>query len=252
LIEAARRLEQGEQFAIVTIIRTKGSTPRKVGSRMLVDVHSNIVGSVGGAAVEQIAVKRAIDSLQSGKTDQFELDLNDIEHLQTGMICGGSVELLIEPMGSGSRLLLFGAGHVARAVARLAAEVGFAVTVHDGRTEWANRDNFPRAVIKIGKTEKLAEECESTSEDYLAVMTYCHDEDYRVLTKLIRKPYRYLGVIGSKRKAAEIRKQLTNGGFSNDEIARMTCPIGLDIGSHTPNEIALSVVGQLVGERNRK
>lgn len=236
---------------MVTIIHTTGSTPRKVGSRMLVNLHCDITGSVGGAAVEQIAIKRSLDCLQSGNTDRFELDLNDIEHLQTGMICGGTVELLIEPMGSESRLLLFGAGHVARATARLAAEVGFAVTIHDERTEWANSGNFPNSVIKIGNVEKLAEQCQPTSDDYLAVMTYCHDEDYRVLTKLIRKPYRYLGVIGSKRKAAEIRKQLAGDGFSKDEIARMTCPIGLDIGSHTPNEIAVSVVGQLVRARNK-
>lgn len=251
LIESARRLERGERFAMVTIINATGSTPRKTGSRMLVDIKGNIVGSVGGAAVERMAIERSLSCLQSGESYRLELDLNDMEHLQTGMVCGGVVELLIEPMGVGARLLLFGAGHVALATARLVSEVGFAVTVYDERSEFASSERFPKAVLKVGKTDELAKLCETTEDDYLMVMTYCHDEDYRVLRQLLRKPYKYLGVIGSKRKAIEIRKQLFAEGISDDKIARMTCPIGLEIGSHTPTEIAVSVAAQLVKVRNK-
>lgn len=218
---------------------------------MVVDPDGRIAGTVGGAAVEKIAIEKALRALSSGKTERVELDLNDIEHLQTGMVCGGTIELLVEPFGVGPRLLLFGAGHVAAPTARLAREVGFPIVIHDARPEWANEDRFPGASIKVGNTETLADQAETTPDDFLAVMTYCHDEDYKVLVKLIQKPFYYLGVIGSPGKAKEIRKNLAGDGYSKEEMERVTCPIGIDIGSHTPAEIAVSVAAQLISWRRK-
>jgi len=251
LIEAAHRLERGERFALVTVIRTEGSTPRKVGARMLVDINGAIFGTVGGAAVERIAMERAQAALHSGQVQRLELDLNDLEHMQTGMVCGGRMELLIEPFGGGPRLLLFGAGHVAQPTARLAREVGFEVVIHDNRPEWATAERFPNCQIRIGEWSELTENIVTTADDFIAIMTYCHDEDYAVLSRVLRKQFFYLGVIGSPRKAVEIRRRLGEDGFSQVEIDRMTCPIGLDIGSHTPAEIAVSIVGQLVMTRRK-
>ncbi len=237
---------------MVTVTATHGSTPRKVGARMVVGPGGEIVGTIGGAELEKLAIEKALQCLTSGRIERLDLDLDDLEHTQTGMACGGRMELLIEPFGVGPRLLLFGAGHVAKSTGSLAAEVGFSVVVLDARPEWANQDRFPRATIEIGPTEDLADQLDSTHDDFIAVMTHSHDQDYKVLTRILRKPFFYLGVIGSERKAAEIRHRLADDGFTEEEVARMTCPIGLDIGSHTPVEIAVSMVAQLIAVRSRR
>ncbi len=162
------------------------------------------------------------------------------------------MELMIEPFGIGSRLFVFGAGHVAEPTVRLAVEVGFEVTVLDSGEQWATAERFPGARIKIGDTDVLAGKLRPAADDFIVVMTATHDEDYRITKQLLRKPFYYLGVIGSARKAAEIKRLLARDGFTEDEIMRMTCPIGMDIGSHTPAEIAVSVAAQLIQRRNRR
>ncbi|MBM3327885.1 MAG: XdhC family protein [Calditrichaeota bacterium] len=249
LVEVARRIEAGERFALVTIVKATGSTPRKEGSRMLVDPAGDVVGSVGGAAVERLAILKALEAMASGQISRLELSLNDLEAVETGMICGGRVELLIEPFGTGPALHLFGAGHVAQPTARLAVDLGLSVTIYDERPEWASAGRFPRCRIVTGRYEDLADALMSAPDDLIAIMTHCHADDYRVLTRVARKPCRYLGVIGSPRKSLEIKKRLSDDGFSKDEIARIECPIGLDIGSHTPVEIAIAVAGRLVQVR---
>lgn len=251
LIETARKLEKGERFALVTVTRAIGSTPRKEGSRMIVEPSGKAIGSVGGAKIEQLAIERALKALISGKTERLELSLDDLEGLESGMVCGGRIELLIEPFGMGPRLLLFGAGHVAQATARMAGDVGFAVVVHDERPEWANSERYPQAEIKVGKTENLARDLVSTGDDFITVMTHSHDEDLKTVRQILRKQFYYLGVIGSNHKSIEIRRKLSEEGFTDDEIGRVTCPIGLDIGSHTPAEIAISIAAQLIETRRR-
>lgn len=152
----------------------------------------------------------------------------------------------------GSRLLLFGAGHVAQLTARLAAELGFAVNIFDSRREWATEERFPTMKIRLGETAVIARGLDSSEDDFILVMTHSHNEDYGIVKNLIRKPYYYLGVIGSRRKAVEIKQRLSNEGFTSAEIERMICPIGLDIGSHTPQEIAVAVAAQLIQLRNAK
>jgi len=246
MLEAAERLKKGESFILVTVIEVSGSTPRKEGSRMLVTPGGKIFGSIGGGSVENLSVEEAMKSLLSGKVERIKMALNDGDGVDTGMVCGGQMEVLIEPFGTGPRLLLFGAGHVGQPTARLAMEVGFRVSVYDSRADWANSERFPGAAIKVGALDKIADEIDTNERDFIAVMTHGHAEDYKVVKHLLRKPYYYFGVIGSPRKAIEIRNNLMDDGFTADEIARMTCPIGIDIGSHTPAEIAVSVAAQLI------
>ncbi len=250
LIEAARRLERGDRFALVTIAKTEGSTPRKAGARMLVLADGSTLGTVGGAAVELLAIEKAKECLRTGAVERLELNLNDLEASETGMICGGRVELLIEPFGTGAKLHLFGAGHVAYPTARLAQELGFSVSIYDERPEWAAAERFPNCSLNIGRCEETAENLLTKDSDLLLIMTHCHADDYKILIRLLRKPFQYLGIIGSRKKGVEIRKFLERDGFTAGEISRMTCPIGLSIGSHTPFEIAVSVAAQLVQVRN--
>lgn len=243
---AARRIESGRRFALVTVIRATGSTPREVGARMIVDGDGSIVGSIGGAAVERLAMEEAMASLRSRRIASVEYDLNDVEHIQTGMICGGRMGVLVEPFGVGPRLHIFGAGHVAQAVARLTSELGFDITVYDARPEWASRERFPQAEIVLNAPQESAERLAPAPDDFIAIMTWCHDEDYAVLRRLLAKPFYYLGVIGSRRKAVEIREKLKGDGFAEELISRVTCPIGMPLVTHTPAEIAVSFAAQLL------
>lgn len=246
ILEAAQRLKLGESFILVTVIAVSGSTPRKEGARMLVTPEGDVIGSIGGGSVEKLATDAALKSLVSGRMERLKMALNEGEGVETGMCCGGQMEILIEPFGTGPLLMLFGAGHVAQPTARLAMEVGFRVSVYDSREEWANAERFPGASAKVGKLEQIAAEIETYEHDFIAVMTHSHVEDYKVVKQIIRKPYYFFGVIGSPRKALEIRAKLDEDGFTSEEIARLTCPIGIDIGSHTPAEIAVSVAAQLI------
>ena len=251
LVEASDRLNSGRRFALITVVGATGSTPRKEGSRMIVEPDGKILGSVGGAAVERLGVEKALHAMQTGSIEKLELDLDDLEAEQTGMVCGGKMTLMIEPFGTCPRLLMFGAGHVAQPTVRLAERLGFAATVFDQRPEFACIERFPASCLVHGATEDLADKLETTVDDFITVMTHCHSDDYEVVRRVLRKPFFYLGVIGSPRKALEIRKKLAADGFTNQEIQRMTCPIGIDIGSHTPDEIAVSVAAQLVSMRNK-
>ncbi|HHE47225.1 MAG TPA: hypothetical protein ENL08_05960, partial [Bacteroidetes bacterium] len=154
------------------------------------------------------------------------------------------------PFGAGPLVHLFGAGHVAQPTAKLLMDVGYRLVVYDARAEWALPERFPGADITVGELDELSEKLASTDRDFILVMTHSHAQDYSVLKRLMRKPFYYLGVIGSERKAAEIRERLAGDGFSKAEIARITCPIGIEIGSHTPVEIAVSVAAQLVKLKN--
>ncbi len=252
LIETAERLKRCERFVLVTVVRSEGSTPRKEGARMIVEPSGKSVGTVGGGLVEKSAIDKALEVFKTGKTSRIEFNLDDAEHRQTGMVCGGRMELLVEPFGIEPRLLLFGAGHVAHSTAKLLAELGFAVSVNDSRSNWASEERFPAMKINLGETAILARDLDSNDNDYILVMTHSHDEDFGIVKNLLRKPYFYLGVIGSRRKAVEIKQRLSDEGFTPGEIERMTCPIGLDIGSHTPQEIAIAVTAQLIQLRNEK
>jgi len=251
LSAVAERIETGRRFALVTIVAATGSTPREIGSRMIVDMDGSIVGSVGGGALERLAIEHARQSLQTGRMTVMEFDLSDTGPNQTGMICGGKVSLMIEPFGVGARLHLFGAGHVSQAISRIVLDLGFDVTVYDARPEWANRERFPTTQIVVGPMEELVERLTPAADDFIAIMTWSHDEDYKVLTRLLPKPFAYLGVIGSRRKAVEVREKLRRDGFPEELIGKITCPIGISLSTHTPAEIAVSFAAQLLEMREK-
>ncbi len=252
IFEIGSLVQKRIKFALATVIKASGSTPRKEGSRMIVFADGSTRGSVGGGIAERMAYQKAMESLQDGTFKRFEADLDDPRHESTGSVCGGRIEVFIEPFGPQTRLWLFGAGHVAKPVAKLARDVGFQVTVIDTRSELASAKRFPEAELIVGSGGEEAEKIESAADDFIAVMTPSHDEDYEIVKKVLKKEYAYLGVIGSKKKAIHIRKSLKEDGFADTDIERMTCPVGIEIGSHTPDEIAVSVVGQMIQVRNLK
>lgn len=237
--------------ALVTVLNTKGSVPREAGTKMIVLESGKIFGTIGGSSVEVRVIDEAITAIQSQKICIVKHDLFDEEEKDTGMVCGGTMEFLIEPLAAGEKLYVFGGGHVALPVVQLAAKVGFSVTVIDDRSEFSAADRFPEANQCIQtQPGKYAKEVELTDRDYVVIVTPGHKDDYAVLRGVIKKPSKYMGMIGSKVKRDEIYEKLrTNDGITEDALNKVHCPIGLEIGSETPEEIAVSIVAELIKVR---
>lgn len=244
--------EKQTPFALVTVLSTKGSVPRETGSKMIVLETGQIFGTIGGSSVEARVIKEAIAAIQSQKISFVKHDLFDQEEKDTGMVCGGTMEFLIEPLTVGEKLFIFGGGHVALPLVQLATKVGFSVTVIDERSEFAAANRFPEAYQCIQtQPGKYAEELELSEKDYVVIVTPGHKDDYSVLRGIIKKPSRYMGMIGSKVKRQEIYEKLkSNDGVSEKELKKVHCPIGLEIGSETPEEIAVSIVAELIKIRH--
>jgi xanthine dehydrogenase accessory factor len=237
--------------ALVTVIKTEGSTPRNAGSKMIVLANGEIIGSVGGASVEALVVDKAKECIKSGKCLIDSHNLNDPLNKDTGMICDGMMEFFIEPLSTQNHLFIFGAGHVGLALARLACQVGFEYTVIDDREEFANRDRFPDAgEIVVNNMGKYADELECHPSDFIAIMTRGHMNDYEVIKGIIQKPYRYLGMIGSISKRNEIYSRLRETGITDDLLKEVHSPIGLNIHGETPEEIAVSIVAEMIKVKN--
>lgn len=237
--------------ALVTVLRTKGSVPRDAGSKMIVLESGQIYGTIGGSTVEARVIDEARVAIQSQNITIVKHDLFDEQGKDTGMVCGGTMEFLIEPLAVGEKLYVFGGGHVALPVVQMASKVGFNITVIDDRPEFANAERFPEAGNCVQASPgPYAEQLELTERDYVVIVTPGHKNDYAVLKGIIKKPYRYLGLIGSKVKRKEIYEKLQkNDGISQAELKKVHCPIGIEIGSETPEEIAVSIVAELIKVR---
>jgi len=238
--------------ALVTVIATKGSTPREAGAKMLVSADGKVYGTIGGSAVEALMIEKASECIRSGQYYKEWHDLDDQEKEDTGMICGGKMEFFVEPIGIQPHLYIFGAGHVALPLARLAAHTGFQITIVEDRPEYATKERFPDAKeIIICGPDEIDEKINIISSDYIAIVTRSHDIDYRALTMVLGKQFSYLGLIASKVKKKQVVRQLLEEGFKETQINRIHSPIGLDIGAKTPEEIAVSIVAELIQIKNK-
>jgi xanthine dehydrogenase accessory factor len=245
--EMAELVAEGRSFVVATVISSGGSTPQKPGSKMVVLPDGTVRGTVGGGAIEHQIVAMAKELFQSPESTRV-IDTHLTHDL--GMCCGGKMSVFLERHGGAARLWIFGAGHVGKELAALAKRVGFHVTVVDERTEWANRERFPEAdAVRIQHPVDVARELPGSVADYFCVTTHDHPLDQAILEVLLRKPSAYLGVIGSRRKAERFRQRLLAGGFTEAELARVRTPMGLPIRALTAEEIAVSIVGELIQVR---
>ena len=180
-------------FAVVTVINTRGSVPREPGAKMIVQETGQIFGTIGGSSVEARVIDEAITAIQSQKICIVKHDLFDEEEKDTGMVCGGTMKFLIEPLTLGDKLYVFGGGHVALPVVQFAAKVGFSVTVIDDRSEFSDGDRFPEARNCVqAQPAQYAAELDLTDKDFVVIVTPGHKDDYAVLREVIKKPYKYL------------------------------------------------------------
>jgi xanthine dehydrogenase accessory factor len=244
--EMAALVAEGRPFVLATVIESAGSTPQKPGSKLVVLGDGGLRGTVGGGAIEHQIIQASLALLASeAGTRVIETHLTH----ELGMCCGGRMKVFLEKHGAPPRLTIFGAGHVAKELATLAHRVGFRVTVVDARPEWANPERFPDLELRVRDPADHARELAGGADQYFCVTTHDHPLDQAVVEALVNKPSAYLGVIGSRRKAERFRMRLRAAGIDEAAVARMRSPMGVDIGALTPEEIAVSIVGELIRVR---
>jgi xanthine dehydrogenase accessory factor len=249
----AEALEQGEETALVTIVSSNGSTPQRVGAKMLVYADGRTVGTIGGGCYENDAFGRARESITSKRPVTVKYELNDDFAQETGLVCGGQMEVFIEPVEASPEVFIFGAGHVGYCAAKLAHEVGFRVHVVDDREKFANAERFGPGidvVVEDIPTWLAARQLPATA--YAVIVTRGHRHDLDALRALTASPVRYLGLIGSKAKVKRIFDALREEGLPSERLASVHAPIGLDIGAITPQEIGVSIVAELIAVKHGK
>jgi len=249
----AAALERGEPAALVTIVSTTGSTPQRVGAKMLVFGDGRIVGTIGGGCYENDAFGKAREAIATRAPQLVHYELSDDFAQETGLICGGQMDVYIEPIEPSPELYIIGAGHVAFHLARLAAEVGFLIHVVDDREKFANAERFPTAAeIIVDDIPSWIARVSLPAHAYAVIVTRGHTNDLEALRALAPRDLRYLGLIGSRAKVARIYDALTEERMPADTLMRVHAPIGLDIGAVTPQEIAVSILAELIAVKHGK
>ena len=247
--EMARLAAEGTSFVLATVGATGGACPQKAGAKLLVLADGTLRGTVGGGAIEHQIIAEARALLAQRKASTRLVHTNLVAEL--GMCCGGTMDVFLEKVAPGERLVVFGAGHVGKALAGLARSAGFQLTVADARAEWLNPERFPTCERLLGDPVVAAGAVPVDAESFVCVLTHDHGLDQDLIQILLKRPHRYLGMIGSQRKADKLRSRLKELGFSAEEIQRVRSPMGVAIGAQSPEEIAISIVAELVAVRHQ-
>lgn len=247
--EIVRLTRQGEPFALATVIAYAGSSPRKSGAKMLVRSDGSSLGTVGGGRVEQETIEAARRSLVDNAVSTLQFVLTE-EH---GYACGGSMAVFVEPQGRRPLVVMFGAGHVGRAVTALAHGCGFRVVVVDERSDCAVAALLPGADrIVCAPAAAAFEHLQLDAESFVVIATPGHLHDFAAVRGCLATKAGFIGLLGSRRKREALLKTLEEEGYDATQRGRVVTPVGLEIGAQTPEEIAISVVGQLIALRRGK
>jgi xanthine dehydrogenase accessory factor len=250
--EIAKIKREGKRAALATIVNVQGSIPSVVASKMLVREDGSIAGTVGGGCVESDVRKGAMDVMRDEKPKMFSFSLDQTPDDDNGLVCGGSLQVFIEPVIPSPVLYIVGAGHVGLSLYKVATLAGFETIVADDRDLYANRERFPEArEIQAGDLDEILSQLAPNDRSFVVIVTRGHRYDMRVLRWAIDTPALYIGMIGSSRKVLTIYEQLEAQGVSADDLKRVYAPIGLEIGAATPEEIAVSIVAELIAIRRK-
>jgi len=248
--EIARMRKAGRKAALATIINIQGSVPSYETSKILVRDDGSILGTVGGGCVEADVWAAAQDVMREEKPRRLHFNLNENPDADQGLVCGGSLDIFIEPILATPALYLFGGGHVSRAISKIANVAGFETIVVDDRPAFANKERFPDALETYsGEWEETFARLQPNDFSYLVIATRGHKGDLTCLRWALTTPARFIGMIGSKRKLIEFSRVLAAEGVSEEQLDRIHSPVGLDVGALTPGEIAVSVVAEMIAVR---
>jgi xanthine dehydrogenase accessory factor len=245
--EIVRIKAEGEEAALVTIVLATGSTPREEGAKMLVRADGSILGTIGGGSLEAQVIEEAVKVIKQGKPNRLHMSLTAKEAEEVGMVCGGELEVFIEPILTPSTLYLFGGGHISLPLAKMGKLLGFKIAVIDDRAEFANPDRFPEAdAVLAGDFTKSFPKLKIDKSSYIVIITRGHQHDELVLEWAVGTPAKYIGMIGSKTKVKTVFSHLLAKGITNQQLDRVHSPIGLEIDAQTPEEIAISILAEIV------
>lgn len=245
-------LQSNTPAAVATVVKTRGASPRNPGAKMLVYPDGTIVGSVGGGEMEMRVIASAKEALRDGQPRYLDMTLSD-EERGDPLVCGGEMEIFIEPLLTASTLVIVGAGHVGAAVAQLAKFLGFRTIVIDDRAEFLTRERLPYAdETHAGDLAQEIKKLEVTPQTSIVIVSRAHTLDAQILRAVIDKPAAYIGMLGSKRRVLTVRDMLQKEGVSKQALDRVHAPIGIEINAETPQEIAVSIMAEVIQVTRQK
>jgi xanthine dehydrogenase accessory factor len=250
--EIVKLRQQGRRGAVATIVNVRGSIPSFETAKMLVRDDGSIAGTIGGGCVEAEVWQAAREVMESEKPRTLTFNLNENPKYDTGLVCGGTLDIFLEPVLPPALLYIFGAGHVSINLYKVARGAGFDVTIIDDRAAYASAERFPDAKEVIAEDfEQAMAKITPLESSYIVIVTRGHRDDMRVLRWAVQTQARYIGMIGSKRKTISIFRELTKEGLPAHLFERVHAPVGLDIGAITPEEIAVAITAELIAVRRR-
>ena len=250
---AAAILRAGRRCALVTIVETTGSTPRKAGARMLVADDGTVTGTVGGGCVEADLFALAREAMRTRRMTMHEIDLSARAADENDMLCGGRLKVLIEPLAPEEKLVILGGGHISRALHDVCRLLDVELTITDDRPQFANSERFPHAHRVLAAP--FAEQFDQLGIDAntsVVIVTRGHESDETCMELALRTPARHIALVGSRTKVAVFRAHLRGRGFTDADLDRVQCPAGMDLGAETPEEIAVAIAADLIRRRRKE
>ncbi|BDC52693.1 dehydrogenase [Bryobacterales bacterium F-183] len=248
--ELVRLRRLGQKSALATIVQVNGSIPSFESAKMLVREDGTFVGTIGGGCVEAEVWNAAREVMDTEKPKHLSFSLGQDAAYDNGLICGGQLNVFVEPVIPQPRALIFGAGHISKSLSKVATLAGFESVVIDNREAFANKERFPEAAEVISdEYESVFPGLNVNSTTYIVIVTRGHRDDMRVLRWAVSTPAKYIAMIGSKRKTIATIHELQKEGFPRELFERIYAPMGLEIGAVTPEEIAVSVVAEMIAVR---
>lgn len=248
--EIVRLRNLGQKCALATIVEVNGSIPSYESAKILVREDGSMVGTIGGGCVEAEVWNAAREVIETEKPRHLAFNLGQDAAYDNGLICGGQLNVFVEPIVPQPHAFIFGAGHISKSLAKVTAMAGFGVSVIDNRETFANRERFPDVDEVVAEEyEEVFSKLNINSSSYIVIVTRGHRDDMRVLRWAITTEARYISMIGSKRKVIAVLREFEREGVSREQFDRIHAPMGLEIGAITPEEIAVSVCAEMIALR---
>jgi xanthine dehydrogenase accessory factor len=245
-------MKTGETAAFAVVIRTEGSSPRRVGAKMIIMNDGTTAGTLGGGDLEKKVIEEAMNVIKQGRPKIASFTL-DIEEGKLDMMCGGKLDIYIEPILPEAKLIIFGAGHISRSIAPLMRGAGFQVSVVEDSPDLLQKDKFPETQdLILTDMEQFARDLPPDSQTYIVLLSRGFSRDKAILSQLIQKDFKYIGMIGSQRKIRTMEEELEKQGVPREAFSKLHAPVGLDIGAETPEEIAISIAAEIIAAKKGK
>ena len=251
--EIVRIRNEGDKAALATVVQDKGSTPRSSGSKMLVRSDGSFIGTIGGGCLEAEVWEAAMKVIKEETPQMLDFDLTGRKETKEGLICGGIMKILVEPIISRPKIYIFGAGHIGFAISKIAKMTGFKIAVIDDRPAYANIEKFPDAdEFFVDDPAMAVPKLGINKNSYIIIACRGHLEDQQVLEQVIKTPAAYIGMLGSRKKTKTVFSNLKECGITQKMLEEIHAPIGLPIATETPEEIAVSIMAEIIDQRRRK